>query len=88
MIQPMLRGFSGIRVEANEGSLRFFAQESIRFIQSTWPLRLPMPLVARLLWLLLVPLLAGLVPVACKWLDRYDRDRRFTVGYHVTAVRA
>jgi hypothetical protein len=25
--------------------------------------------------------------VLCKLLDRFDREQRFTVGYHVTAVR-
>jgi hypothetical protein len=24
----------------------------------------------------------------CKLLDRFDREKRFTVGYHVTAVRS
>jgi SAM-dependent methyltransferase len=84
-------GFSEIRVEANAGSFRFYGQESIRFVQTTRPFKLGMPLLVELLWLplwlLLAPLLALAVPLACSYLDRFDRERRFTVGYLVTAVR-
>ena len=44
------------------------------------------PLVAPL-WALLLPVLCGLIPLAAAALDRYDREQRFTVGYHVTARR-
>jgi hypothetical protein len=40
------------------------------------------------LWLLLLPVLGLLIPLACAVLDRYDREPRFTVGYHVTAARS
>ena len=40
------------------------------------------------MWVMLFPVLGLAVPVLCKWLDRFDRERRFTVGYHVTARRA
>ncbi len=83
-------GFERVEVVANEGSLRFFAQESLRFVLATRPF-ISLPPFASLLWLpfwlLLCPLLAGLVPVAAKLLDRYDREQRFTIGYHVTATR-
>ena len=39
-------------------------------------------------WLLLAPVLALAVPLAAKVLDRFDRAKDFTVGYHVTATRA
>ena len=85
-------GFTQIKVEANAGSFRFFAQESIRFIQTTRPFKLGMPLPLELLWFplwaLLAPLLALAIPLACSYLDRFDRDKRFTVGYFVTAVKA
>jgi len=84
-------GFSEIHVEANEGTLRNFAQESIRFLQLTRPFHLGMPLLAELVWMplwcLLLPLLGVVVPVVCKLVDRYDREQRLTVGYHVTAIR-
>jgi SAM-dependent methyltransferase len=85
-------GFTDIRVSPNQGSMRFFAQESLRFLISTRPLRLGMPLIAEMawlpFWLMLVPVLGALVPIAALCLDRFDQERRFTVGYHVTAVRS
>jgi SAM-dependent methyltransferase len=85
-------GFVQVRIEPNQGSLRYFAQESIRFARSTRPFALRMPLVWDLLWapiwVLLLPVLVLGIPVAGALLDRFDRDRRFTVGYHVTATRA
>jgi len=84
-------GFSAPSIEANEGSLRTYAQESIRFLRNTRPFRLGMPLLAELLWapvwLLLLPLLGVFVSIACKLMDRYDKEQRTTVGYHVTATR-
>jgi ubiquinone/menaquinone biosynthesis C-methylase UbiE len=84
-------GFAEVYVEANEGSLRSYAQESIRFLQLTRPFRLGLPLLAELawipVWVLLLPLLGVAVPIACKLMDRFDREQRFTIGYHVTAIR-
>ncbi len=84
-------GFDVIAIEANEGSLRSFAQEAVRFLQMTRPFRLPMPLIVQCvwvpIWLGLAPILGVMIPLACKYLDRFDLERRFTVGYHVTARR-
>jgi SAM-dependent methyltransferase len=84
-------GFEAITVEANGGTLRHVAQETVRFVSLTSPLKLAAPWPVRLawapLWLLLAPVLALAVPLAAKWLDRYDADQHFTVGYHVTATR-
>jgi ubiquinone/menaquinone biosynthesis C-methylase UbiE len=85
-------GFSEVEVMPNDGSLMNFAQESVRFIRTTRPGRLGMPLLAEIawapLWLIGVPWLGLVVPFACRMLDRFDRERRFTVGYHVIATRA
>jgi ubiquinone/menaquinone biosynthesis C-methylase UbiE len=84
-------GFQDIQVEANAGSFKFFSQESLRFLATTRPFaRLPfLPSLLWLpLWLGLLPILGGVIPLACYGLDRYDREMRFTVGYHVTATRA
>lgn len=82
-------GFENISVEANAGSFLFYAQESIRFLRSTRPLRLGMPIWGELLWLpfwlLLMPALGVMIPLASSYLDRFDKDQRFTVGYHVIA---
>lgn len=83
-------GFAAIRVEANAGSLRFFAQESIRFLLLTRPFGALPAWISVLwlpLWLLLLPLLGLLIPVAARVLDRFDTEQRFTIGYHVTAYR-
>ena len=84
-------GFEQIVVEANEGSLRFFGQVALRFIRTRTPLKLPLPMLVHCLWIpvwcFLAPILGIGVPVLCKLLDRFDNERRFTVGYHVTATR-
>ncbi len=84
-------GFSQITVEANAGSFMFFSQEAIRFVQTTRPFKLGMPLPLGLLWLplwlLFAPLLALVIPLVCRFLDRFDREQRFSVGYHVTAIK-
>jgi SAM-dependent methyltransferase len=85
-------GFEDIQVEPNAGSFRAFSQESLRFVLASRPTALPMPLLAKIIWtpvwLISLPLLAGVIPVSCFLLDRFDRERGFTVGYHVTAVRS
>lgn len=84
-------GFKDISIEPNEGSLRFFGQEALRFVLTTNPIKMDLPFAIRLLWfpvwVSLLPLLGLVVPILCKFLDRFDRERRFTVGYHVTARR-
>lgn len=84
-------GFCDIAIESNCASFRFFGQEALRFVRTSAPWRLAMPLWLRSLWLplwlLFAPVLAGMIPVLCAVLDRFDADKRFTVGYHVTAVR-
>lgn len=84
-------GFNHIDVEPNGGSFKFFGQESLRFIRSTSPLKLAAPAWVRViwfpLWALLLPILGIVLPIAGHILDRYDTERRFTVGYHVRATR-
>ena len=85
-------GLTNIRVEANAGSLRHFGQESVRFLRMTAPFRQKMGMLAELawlpFWLLLLPILGLIVPLASQLMDRFDTARRFTVGYHVVAERA
>jgi SAM-dependent methyltransferase len=84
-------GFDSIVIIANAGTLRHVAQETIRFVDITRPFGLKAPWYVQLLWLpfwlLLAPILAIAVPLAAKLLDGFDKEQRFTVGYHVTAVR-
>jgi hypothetical protein len=78
-------------VTANAGTLRHVAQETIRFVQMTRPFGFTAPWYVQLLWLpiwlVFAPALALGVPLAARLLDRFDREQRFTVGYHVTAIR-
>lgn len=84
-------GLTSIEIRPNEGSLRFYAQESIRFLRSTRPFSQGMSPLIELLWLpawiALVPALGMVIPIACRYMDKFDKEARFTVGYHVTAVR-
>jgi SAM-dependent methyltransferase len=84
-------GFGKVLVTANAGSFRFFSQESLRFLKSSRPFSLGMPLWQELawapVWVLLFPFLGLLIPLVCAWLDRHDGEKRFTVGYHVSAQR-
>ncbi len=84
-------GFDEISIEANDGTFRHFSQEAIRFVRMTRPFALRMPVFLELMWLplwcVLAPVLALLVPLIARVLDRFDREQRFTVGYHVTAVK-
>lgn len=84
-------GFADIRIEPNGGFFRHYAQESLRFLSMTRPFARGMPgwltLAFAPLWLVLAAPLGLLMPVLGKWLDPFDRETRFTVGYHVTALR-
>jgi len=84
-------GFDMIRIEPNGGSYRFFGQEALRFVRMTAPWALSAPLGIRIiwfpLWLVLLPVLGVLMPLLGWALDKYDDEKRFTVGYHVRASR-
>jgi len=84
-------GFADIKVESNGGFFRHYGQESLRFVVMTRPLAPGIPawltIAGAPLWLILAPILSLLFPVLGAALDRYDTERRFTIGYHVTATR-
>jgi SAM-dependent methyltransferase len=84
-------GFDSIEIESNGGFFRFFGQESIRFIRMSVPWRLSTHLFLKLLWFpiwtILMPICALVFPLLGTLLDSLDRERRFTVGYHVKACR-
>lgn len=83
-------GFCNILIVANAGSFKFFSQEALRFLLTTRPFS-SLPWLPSLLWLpfwvCLIPVLGLVIPLACHLLDQYDLEQRFTVGYHVTAIR-
>ena len=84
-------GFESVTVAPNAGTLRHIAQETIRFIGMTRPMSFAAPWYVQVVWLpfwlAFVPILGLGVPLAAKLLDRFDREQRFTVGYHVSAIR-
>ncbi len=84
-------GFENLAVEPNAGFYKFFSQESLRFLQLSMPTRLQTGWLQKLIWLpfwlICLPIFGFFIPVACSILDRFDTERRFTVGYHVTATR-
>ena len=82
-------GFDRIEITPNGGFFRHFGQEALRFLRLSSPTR--MGGVSGVLWapfwIALLPLLGLVLPSIAPWLDRFDREQRFTVGYHVTARR-
>jgi len=82
-------GFESIEVRPNAGFFRHFGQESLRFLQLSHPGKMPHLLAALWapVWICLLPILGVGLPVLCRFLDRFDREQRFTVGYFVTAIK-
>jgi SAM-dependent methyltransferase len=79
-------GFGDITTKANGGFFKHWGQESLRFAILLAPWQKGR-LVWFPLWLLSLPWFAVICPLLGHGLDRLDRDRAFTVGYHVSAVR-
>jgi len=84
-------GLEEINIEANCGSLKACGQETLRFIRLSHPFKLGLPFWAKLawtpIWILLAPFLGIAVPVAAHFLDHFDKEQRFTIGYHITATK-
>lgn len=84
-------GCSDIKIEANGGFFRHYGQESIRFFRLSAPHRLFKSWLSRVLWapfwLVSAFWFACLVPLFCYLMDSLDRDRGFTIGYHVLATK-
>lgn len=80
--------FENIVVEANGGFFKVFGWECVRFLRILPSIVAPMPwwlkILAMVLWLVVA---FGSVPLIllCDWFDRYDGEKEFTAGYHVTA---
>lgn len=82
-----LSGFEDILVEANGNFFRFFGQECVRFVLLTAPWKSLLNFVLLPLWIINLLLLAFYIPVYCICVDKFDRLKTFTIGYHVTACR-
>ncbi len=81
-------GFESITIEPNGGFFKHYGQESLRFVTLLAPWREERSrLVWFPFWLLSLPWFVVICPLLGYVLDGLDRERAFTVGYHVTAVR-
>lgn len=82
--------FSDIMVTPNGNFFKFFGQETQRMIQMSFPLSLSSNMLVKLIWfpfwLLILPFWF-ITPLVCNFLDRYDKNKTFTIGYHVTAIK-
>jgi ubiquinone/menaquinone biosynthesis C-methylase UbiE len=82
-------GFKDILVEPNGGFFKHYGQESRRFSvmlnpkyrnKTTGYLLSP-------LWLVTLPWFYFLMPLLCHYLDYLDKNKAFTVGYFVRAIK-
>ncbi|MEA5566420.1 class I SAM-dependent methyltransferase [Anabaena sp. UHCC 0399] len=84
-------GFSAISIEPNGGFFKHYGQESIRFVQMTIPWKLNINFLVcvmwALIWLIILPFFVFVVPIVCHFLDIIDQDKKFTIGYHVIAIK-
>jgi len=82
-------GFENLKILPNCGFFKHYAQESRRFVKYLFPPH--MTIAGKLSTFPLKALLSiwfrKLIPVLCHLLERFDKDKRFTVGYFVEASR-
>jgi SAM-dependent methyltransferase len=78
--------FDNISIEENGRFNRFFAQEGIRFIRMNHPFKNILSFLYLPVWLLLTPILL-LTAILAPFFDKYDNEKRFTIGYHVLAKK-
>lgn len=78
-------------IEANGGFFKHYGQESIRFAQMTAPQKITTNIILLILysplWFILSVWLVLIMPVMCNFLDSLDKDKHFTIGYHIVATR-
>ena len=84
-------GFKEIQIEGNGGFFKHYGQESIRFAKLLAPWNKAVPWLWRVVllppWILFLPWFAFILPLVCHLVDSLDKERGFTVGYHVSATK-
>ena len=82
-------GFENITIVPNCGFFKFYGQESRRFVRLLFPKDMTMPakLLTSPLKIIMSLWFRRFIPVLCHFLERFDKDQRFTVGYFVDASR-
>lgn len=85
-------GFENIHVESNGGFFKHYGQESIRFTKMSAPWKIdrgrPWQFGWAFFWVLLMPWFLFFLPIICTFFDPIDKEKYFTVGYHVTANKS
>lgn len=81
-------GFREITVQPNGGFFEHYSQESQRFLTCLSAAAGGKRFLAFALYLPLAPWFFLICPLLCRALSSVDRDKSFTVGYHVTAKRS
>lgn len=85
-------GFTVEHIERNRGFFSYFGQEGGRFSalidpRRTAHLRIVNRAVASLIWLMTLPFLRLMIPLAAPILDSMNLEGDATIGYHVVALR-
>jgi ubiquinone/menaquinone biosynthesis C-methylase UbiE len=82
-------GFENIQILPNCGFFKFYAQESRRFVRYLFPKDMSKPI--KILTFPFNAILSlwfrKIIPVMCHYLERFDKDKNFTVGYFVEATK-
>lgn len=83
-------GFKDISVEANGGFFKFYGQESRRFSFKLLSCKTNdiKSLMLLPVWLITLPWFQFVLPILCYFLDNFDQQKDFTIGYFVAAERA
>ncbi len=79
-------GFSEIVIDSNRGSFSHFSQECVRAMLWLAPWKSSANWIWLPLWIIGLPWCIFLAAFS-KGLDRLEPGKRFTIGYHVTAVK-
>lgn len=79
-------GFENIHIEENGLFNKFYLQESLRFLIMNHPLRNIFTFLFTPFWIILCCILIPFAFIAPIF-DKFDKEKRFTIGYHVTATK-
>ena len=84
-------GFSEVNITSNASSLMHFGQQAYGFIKMTIPWKLQTSYLVKFswfpLWSILVIPVGFMIPIVCYFINGLDQEKKFTVGYFVTAVK-
>lgn len=82
-------GFENISVQANGGFFKCYGQESRRFSYKllSWKSTDMEKMLLLFIWFVTLPWFQIVMPILCYFIDKYDRQKDFTVGYFVRAER-